>query len=130
MAVPSVRPTRQQLDDLAAMCKLGSDQLAQIRQRLDSRPTISRRKIEETVTSVVPELAASAVTRFLLSAGITMRRRSAEPGEFIEGIARHLRALPKEDTRFPNWEARRSEIELLLRRSLRGLGGQGIRYIL
>jgi len=114
MAVPSVRPTRQQLDDLAATCKLGVERLAQIRQRLDGRPTISRRRIEEMVGSVVPEPTSLAVTRFLMSAGFTMRRRLANPAEFIEGISRHIRTLPKEDMRFSNWEGCSLEVELLL----------------
>ncbi len=114
MAVPSVRPTQRQLDDLAAICKLDLDRLAQIRQRLDSQVTISRRKIQGVIETVISGEPASAVARFLMSAGVTMRRRSATPNEFVDGITRHLRSLPKEDTRFAQWDTRRPEIETLL----------------
>jgi hypothetical protein len=102
------------LDDLAAVCTLGPEQLARVRQRLDGSTTISRRKIQEMVDAVLAPPANLSLVRFLMSVGVTLRRRSTKPAEFVEGVTRYLPSLRPADTRFASWGDCRPELEQLL----------------
>jgi hypothetical protein len=114
MAAPSVRPTRGQQDELAIVCELGPGPLAQVRQRLEDRPpTVSRRKIQETIGSVLGVRECRALTRFLMSGAVAVRRLPSTPKDFLEGLDSHLKSL-KDDNRFVQWDKCRPELELLL----------------
>jgi hypothetical protein len=115
MAVPTLRPTKQQLDDLAIICGIPSDQLAQTtRQINEQQVTISRRKIEATISTILSSMESHALSRFLLGAALAMRRRSVTPHDFVDGVSSHVKSLRDGEKRFAGWDERRSEIELLL----------------
>jgi hypothetical protein len=115
MAVPALRPSGRQLEELAAVCGLGASKLGLIRRQIaDHSPTISRRKIQEAITTVVSATESRHLSRFLLAAAVTIRRQGIDIKNFVEGVSIIVRSRHDRDTRFVGWDECRSEVMLLL----------------
>lgn len=105
MAVPALRPSGRQLEELAAVCGLGASKLGLIRRQIaDHSPTISRRKIQEAITTVVSATESRHLSRFLLAAAVTIRRQGIDIKNFVEGVSIIVRSRHDRDTRFVGWD--------------------------
>ena len=115
MATPALRPSSRQLEELAAVCGLGPDKLGLIRRQIAGHPaTVSRRKIQDTIATVVSAAEGRQLSRFLLAAAVTIRRQGLDAKKFVEGVSTIVRSRHDRDTRFVNWNDCTSEVTHLL----------------
>jgi hypothetical protein len=94
---------------------LGIEKLGLIWRQISDRPaTISRRKIQDAIATVVSPKESRQTTRFLMGAAVTMRRRDLEADDFVEGISTVILARRDREARFVGWNECRPEVVRLL----------------
>lgn len=115
MAVPRIRLSVSQRDDLAVACAIGPAKLAAVAGRLQTEQfTIRRSKIESTIKLELGEGPGVALCRFLFGIAGALRRNFATEDEVLEGITRAIELLHKDDHRLEPWHGCREAIRALL----------------
>lgn len=115
MALPRIRLSPAQRDDLAVICRLGKDRLSEVAEVIEGlKSTIKRDKIDAALRETVrSETAARALSRFLFGLAGAFRQNLSTPEESIEAVSRAVDEA--RDSRFENWEQCRPAITRLLK---------------
>jgi hypothetical protein len=105
MAVPHIRLTISQRDDLAATCAAGRDKLENLASLIEAQKvTINRRRVDNVIAGSIGAEASIAVSRLLFGIAGPLRRDSTiSAKDVLDGVSRALEVGFPGDKRFSKW---------------------------
>jgi hypothetical protein len=114
--MPALRLTKTQMEDVAAVCALGSERLPRVASAISSIPiTIKRSVIREAISGEVGNAAAEHVERLLFGLATANRRGVGPVGELLDGVRQALANQKWEPADLARWDDCRPLLEQLLR---------------
>jgi hypothetical protein len=110
--MPVIRPSKEQADEIAAVCSLGSETLSEIASIIEALPvTVRAEKIRAAISAKVGTAKAEALERVLLVFSVAIRRRFDNVPTLLDSVL-----LPTEwnDAQRQKWRECRPALERLL----------------
>jgi hypothetical protein len=115
--MPTMRLTRSQTDDLAAVCAIGAEKLESVIHALEALgPTIKRSKLRRAIEEQVrDETASEALERFLFALATIQRRGRGAVPDILDNISHGLVAQKWDQQQLNQWQVCSEVIARLLK---------------
>jgi Sec-independent protein translocase protein TatA len=114
--MPTLRLTKSQMEDIAAVCAFGPERLPGIARAIGGLPlTIKRSAIRAAIADEVGDEQARPLVRLLFGLATANRRGIGPIGELMDGVRQTLANQKWEPDDLARWDACRPLLEQLLR---------------
>jgi hypothetical protein len=96
--MPVIRPSKEQADEIAAVCSLGSETLSEIASIIEALPvTVRAEKIRAAISAKVGTAKAEALERVLLVFSVAIRRRFDNVPTLLDSVLLPLNGMMPSD---------------------------------